>query len=260
MQSQGKKRAMGSHQSTSAITHVWLTPKWILDDLGPFKLDPCAAPDPKPWPTAEIHYTAPNQDGLALPWFGRVWCNPPYGNAAASWLRRLAQHGQGTALIFARTETKAFADWVFEQADALLFLEKRLHFCDRQGEPAKRNSGAPSVLVAYGAKDAEILLDGGLTGRLRGAVMGLKRPVLLYMAFRDRSPAVESPKVRQSWRDAVLAAVSACGGSAKLSDLYRALEGSINAKENPHWREKIRQTVARVGLKKVSAGQYALAL
>lgn len=31
---------------------TWLTPKYIIDELGPFDLDPCAA-DSMPWPTAK---------------------------------------------------------------------------------------------------------------------------------------------------------------------------------------------------------------
>lgn len=35
----------------------WLTPRNIVDALGPFDLDPCA-PIVRPWPTAVQHYTA----------------------------------------------------------------------------------------------------------------------------------------------------------------------------------------------------------
>jgi hypothetical protein len=30
------------YQGGQGLTQVWLTPKWILDPLGPFDLDPCA--------------------------------------------------------------------------------------------------------------------------------------------------------------------------------------------------------------------------
>src|SRR4051812_36875613 len=99
-------RAMGAHQSSDAETHTWLTPPHIIEALGPFDLDPCAAPDPRPWPTAKTHWGR-HDNSLNRPWFGRVWMNPPYGpkTQIGSWMRRLADHGHGTALIFARTET-----------------------------------------------------------------------------------------------------------------------------------------------------------
>jgi hypothetical protein len=81
----------------------WLTPKWIVDALGPFDLDPCA-PTVRPWPTAEKHYTVLD-DGLSLAWSGRVWLNPPYGKRTSRWLWRLTQHGDGIALVFARSGT-----------------------------------------------------------------------------------------------------------------------------------------------------------
>lgn len=103
----GQLPGMGSHQSANAKSDTWLTPRPILDALGLFDLDPCSAPDPELWPTAAHHYTLPHQDGLRLPWFGRVWCNPPYGRLLNPFMHRMACHGQGTALIFARTDTEA---------------------------------------------------------------------------------------------------------------------------------------------------------
>lgn len=67
---------LGGHQSTRARTETWLTPPSILESLGPFDLDPCAAPEPRPWNTAAEHHARPRQDGLALPLFGRAWTEP----------------------------------------------------------------------------------------------------------------------------------------------------------------------------------------
>jgi len=153
-------RAMGGHQSHNATTTTWLTPPHILAALGPFDLDPCAHPD---WPTAERLICLPD-DGLAEPWAGRVWLNPPYGNDGWAWLDRLAKHGRGIALIFARTETAGFVEQVWGKADALLFLHGRLHFHHADGTRAKANSGAPSVLVAYGQADADALAVADLPG------------------------------------------------------------------------------------------------
>jgi hypothetical protein len=136
----------------------WLTPPEILKALGPFDLDPCCPPS-MPWKTATVMHT-PADDGLAFPcwpWHGRVWLNPPYGPNTAVWLERLAQHGDGVALIFARTDTVFFHRLVWKKADALLFLRGRLHFHNAKGERAKHNSGGPSVLVAYGSANAECL-------------------------------------------------------------------------------------------------------
>jgi hypothetical protein len=167
-----KVRALGSHESASVAREMtWLTPPFILEALGPFDLDPCAAPEPRPWPTAAIHWGR-NDNALLRSWEGRVWLNPPYGpkSSIAPWLRRLADHGCGTALIFARTETAIFFDAVWARASALLFFRGRLSFYRRDGtlphaDQGGGNAGAPSVLVAYGKVDAEKLEAAGLSGK-----------------------------------------------------------------------------------------------
>lgn len=148
----------------SASAHdEWLTPPDVIAALGPFDLDPCS-PINRPWPTAAKHYTVAD-DGLRQPWDGMVWCNPPYANWA-TWLHRLAEHGDGIALIFARTETRHFFEAVWERADALLFLRGRLSFHHSDGKRARANSGAPSVFVAYGPEAVRRLASCGLEGRL----------------------------------------------------------------------------------------------
>lgn len=139
---------MGGHQSARAASEDWITPAEIIADLGPFDLDPCASLC-QPWTTAARQYTI-RENGLLREWEGRVWLNPPYGQQTQRWLSRLAEHGDGIALIFARTETEMFFRWIWEQADALLFIRGRLYFYRPNGQRAEANAGAPSVLVAYG--------------------------------------------------------------------------------------------------------------
>jgi hypothetical protein len=161
-------RTMGGFQSGRMVTGVWLTPRYILDALGVFDLDPCAAPDPAFWPTARQHI-APPDNGLDAGWHGRVWLNPPYSGEARLWLAKLAAHGHGTALTFARTDTSWFADSVWSAASAALFLRGRIRFHRPDGTLAPDNGGAPSVLVAYGEQDAAILG----ASELRGAFVPL---------------------------------------------------------------------------------------
>lgn len=148
--------SLSSHQSARMKDVEYLTPPPILAPLGPFDLDPCA-PVTRPWDMAARHYTI-NDDGLALPWEGRVWLNPPFGREAVKWLRRLSDHGNGIALIPARTETAMFYECVWGVADAVLFIRGRPHFHYVTGERASFNSGAPICLVAYGRQNARALL------------------------------------------------------------------------------------------------------
>ena len=146
-----------NHTRGSASTDDWITPAWLIQALGPFDLDPCASAT-QPWPCAAENY-APPANGLMLPWHGLVWCNPPYGREVAHWLRAMALHGNGIALTFARTETRAFFEHVWPVATALLFLQGRLTFCRPDGAWPRKgaNSGGPSVLIAYGARAADRL-------------------------------------------------------------------------------------------------------
>lgn len=157
----GQAPGMGGHQSASSDSEVWLTPPWLLAALGgaeAFELDPCAVMEPRPWPTAQRHFTR-LENGLLQPWAGRIFCNPPYGGPAVvgPWMRRLADHGDGIALIFARTDTAVFHETVWRRATAVHFLEGRLFFHRPDGSVADHNAGAPSCLVAYGeAAEAQL--------------------------------------------------------------------------------------------------------
>lgn len=162
---------IGSHQSTIGKSQVHLTPKWLLEPLGRFDLDPCAAPAPRPWPTARVHITE-DRDGLSVPWRGRVWLNPPFDRrTVGAWVRRLADHGRGTCLLHARTEAQWFRP-IWDRATLILFLERRIHFCKPNGDPQPANSGAPVVLAAFGRPDADRLRASGIRGVLvsRGAI------------------------------------------------------------------------------------------
>lgn len=151
--------SLSSHQKNGGHDE-WLTPPDIIKSLGSFDLDPCS-PVSRPWDTARVHYNV-NDNGLEQDWRGRVWLNPPFGREAVKWLRRMAAHGNGIALIPARTETAMFYECVWGAADAILFIEGRPHFHYVTGERAPFNSGAPICLVAYGIQNIVALDMSGL--------------------------------------------------------------------------------------------------
>lgn len=159
---------IGAHHSACPQTDEWLTPPDLLSVLGRFDLDPCAALN-QPWRTATSHLTV-NEDGLTAPWAGRVWLNPPYSEADA-WLERLADHNHGTALVFARTETRWRQTHVWPKAAAVLFLAGRLTFFRPDGTKSAQghNAGGPSALIAYGGADVAEIVGSGLAGALVSA-------------------------------------------------------------------------------------------
>lgn len=161
----GNLLGMSGHQRTIGATDEWLTPPSLLKALGEFDLDPCS-PIERPWETAARHLTI-EDDGLSTEWGGahvRAWLNPPYGQETGRWLAKLARHGNGIALIFARTETEMFFKWGWERADAMLFLRGRISFHKIDGT-IRGNAGAPSVLIAYGSANAECLRTCGVAGQ-----------------------------------------------------------------------------------------------
>lgn len=148
--------------TTESGKDEWLTPPELIQALGEFQLDPCS-PINRPWDTANNHYTVVN-DGLKQPWFGSVFCNPPYGKQTAKWLARCAEYGNCIALVYARIGTKMFFDYVWDKATAVLFIKGRLKFYHVDGTKGG-SAGAPSVLIAYGNEMMDRLRASGIDGK-----------------------------------------------------------------------------------------------
>ena len=138
-------------------TNTWFTPKWLIDDLGPFDLDPCTQTF-RPHDTANRHICEDaGGDGFAEEWKGRVWLNPPYGREIGKWLSKLQEHGNGVALVFGRTETK-WGQRCIESADAVNFIRGRLSFVRHDGSESS-NAGTGSMLLAYGSENVSRIFN-----------------------------------------------------------------------------------------------------
>lgn len=125
----------------------WETPEWLfdrLDSMFGFDLDACA--------TAEnakcARYYTKADDGLAKPWGGVVWCNPPYGRELPKWVRKAYKEAQNGAcvvmLIPARTDTAIWKSVIFPHAAAICFVYGRLRFSN-----SKASAPFPSAIVVF---------------------------------------------------------------------------------------------------------------
>lgn len=148
----------------------YLSDPVLVGALGPFDTDPCC-PRRMPWRTAATMICRP-ADGLKVQWRGRVWLNPPFGNPEP-WLQRMVVHGNGIALLPARTDTGFFQACVLADAWSVLFIRQRLRFFLPSGNPAAGKYPGGLALVAYSRSDAELLESrppvGGYLMRLRYA-------------------------------------------------------------------------------------------
>lgn len=153
-------RGFTHDRRTEASSDEWFTPPEVFAALGlRFDLDPAAPAGGVPWIPADRHFNK-REDGLAQEWQGRCWVNPPYGRGTHRWLDKLAAHGDGLALVFARTDTRWFQG-ITAEATALCFIRGRLRF-HRPDGTAGATAPSPSLLVAFGLPCAVALAESGL--------------------------------------------------------------------------------------------------
>lgn len=141
----------------------WFTPRWIIDGLGSFDLDPCTS-DKRPWDISATNYTLAD-DGLSKVWIGRVWVNPPFGKPLSQWISRLSKHGNGIGLMPLRsTDARWFHESIWNTSTAVFFILGRIKFCGADG----RQSGScphASLLVAFGKENAAALRKANFAGK-----------------------------------------------------------------------------------------------
>lgn len=138
---------MISNALFSSKSCEWETPQDVFDKLNAefhFTLDPCCTEENA---KCEKHYTV-KEDGLAQDWTGEtVFCNPPYGREMPKWIRKCYEHfkkgGTAVLLIPARTDTKAFHEYIYGKAE-IRFIRGRLKFGG-----ADNPAPFPSMVVVY---------------------------------------------------------------------------------------------------------------
>lgn len=145
--------------------NTWCTPQEIADCIakmwGAPDLDPCS--NERSIIHAATRYVLP-QDGLALPWHGKVYCNPPYSDPGP-WMRRCRSHAcqttfvdsnEAIACIIADPSTKWWQSAIWRKnesgevvmlANAVCFPDHRVKFIPPPG--AKVSSMTRPVALPY---------------------------------------------------------------------------------------------------------------
>jgi len=133
------------------------TPKWIFDALNvQFTLDVSSPLNINTHVPALNKYTILD-NGLEQPWFGNVWCNPPYSQPTP-WVEKFIYHRFGIALLPMTRGKWWFKLW--NEADAIMPVAHNLKFelPDGKSKPITFNP----VLFAFGAENVAALKNSGL--------------------------------------------------------------------------------------------------
>lgn len=133
----------------SSQRHDWETPPEFFDKINAefhFTLDPCATPATA---KCEKYYT-PAENGLVQDWSGETcFVNPPYGRELPKWIKKCyeeSKRAKVVMLIPARTDTRAFHDYIYNYAE-IRFIKGRIKFRvdGKEGGVAP----FPSMLVVF---------------------------------------------------------------------------------------------------------------
>lgn len=166
---------MAEHEPSIGQSDDWYTPQEIFASLQLiFDLDPCS-PGFDHWVPARKVYTKAD-DGLAQPWHGLVFMNPPFGgrNGHVPWLIKFFDHENGVAVVRSYTSS----DWWHEhmhRAEVLLWPRGKTQFIPSAETQARLEAQAATkgriwrnapghgvVLIGMGATACNALDNSGL--------------------------------------------------------------------------------------------------
>lgn len=166
------------HRLVTTGNDEWYTPRNIMvrarNVLGVIDLDPASCAEANEEVQATRYYTK-EDDGMSLPWFGRVWCNPPYGRLASQFTQRLlVEYAQGnvTEGIILVNANALGAKWgqLLWDFTVVCSPSARIHFLKPGGGHTSSTHGS---LVGYvGSNPATFAAEFSPLGRIATAYHG----------------------------------------------------------------------------------------
>ena len=142
--------AARNHRAEGTGENEWFTPPEYIaaarEVMGGIDLDPATHPLAQKTIGARQFYTAAD-DGLAQPWHGRVWLNPPYAQPLiAQFIKKLVeevglQNVQQAILLTHNYTDTAWFHQAERWADRICFTRGRVKFVDADGSDCAPTQG-----------------------------------------------------------------------------------------------------------------------
>lgn len=147
---EAEKAAKNDHRIKGTGLNEWYTPAEYLDAarevLGGFDLDPASSAQANETVGAKNFFTI-DDDGIAQPWQGSVWLNPPYSQPAiAQFSEKLASEWESGHITAAIALTHNYTDTAWFQrlakaCSAICFTRGRIGFLNPEGKKAAPTQG-----------------------------------------------------------------------------------------------------------------------
>lgn len=142
--------AAENHRAEGTGDNQWFTPEEYIEAarevMGGIDLDPASHPAAQQTVQADSYFT-PEDDGLAQPWNGRIWLNPPYAQPLiGQFVDKLLEERVGGRVQQAIMLTHNYTDtsW-FHRAEGLAalvcFTRGRIKFYDQDGDECSPTQG-----------------------------------------------------------------------------------------------------------------------
>lgn len=149
----------------------WYTPPWLVDIvrgfLGGIDTDPATCAAAQAIVGAATWYTEA-ENGMAHPWYGRLWLNPPY-SGPAKWTDKALAHYRNGDVSEALVLTNSYTEtgwWQRMAADgAMLFFAGRMNFWHPEKTATQNRTG--QTMCYLGPRRATFAATFGHLGLVR---------------------------------------------------------------------------------------------